>query len=132
MGLPGAGKTTLARVLAPTLGAVWFNADAVRKNVNKDLGFSPADRVEHARRMGWLCDRIVEAGGVAIADLVCPTEETRRAFGDAFLVWVDRISQSRFADTNALFQPPKRYDLRVTSEGDVEFWVRRIREAIGE
>ena len=48
MGLPGAGKTTLAAGLAPRLNAVHFNADEVRKNVNKDLGFSEADRVEHA------------------------------------------------------------------------------------
>ena len=63
MGLPGAGKTTLANALAPLLNAVVFNADAVRANVSRDLGFSHEDRVEHARRMGWMCDRVVEAGG---------------------------------------------------------------------
>ena len=52
MGLPGAGKTTLANALAPLLNAVVFNADAVRANLSRDLGFSHADRVEHARRMG--------------------------------------------------------------------------------
>ena len=40
MGLPGAGKTTLARELAPLLRAVLFNADEVRKTLNRDLGFS--------------------------------------------------------------------------------------------
>ena len=50
MGLPGAGKTTLATALAPRLNAVHFNADAVRANLSKDLGFARADRVEHARR----------------------------------------------------------------------------------
>ena len=59
MGLPGAGKTTLATALAPRLNAVHFNADAVRANLNKDLGFEPKDRIEQARRMGWLCDRVV-------------------------------------------------------------------------
>jgi len=92
MGLPGAGKTTLANALAPLLNAVVFNADAVRANLSRDLGFSHADRVEHARRMGWMCDRVVEAGGTVIADFICPTEETRAAFGDAFIIWVDRIS----------------------------------------
>ena len=83
MGLPGAGKTTLANALAPLLNAVVFNADAVRANISRDLGFSHEDRVEHARRMGWMCDRVVEAGGTVIADFICPTEETRAAFGEA-------------------------------------------------
>src|SRR4051812_34589465 len=91
MGLPGAGKTTLANALAPLLNAVVFNADAVRANLSRDLGFTHPDRVEHARRMGWMCDRVVEAGGTVIADFICPTAETRAAFGDAFTIWVDRI-----------------------------------------
>ena len=68
MGLPGAGKTTLARALGPMLNAVVFNNDEVRKNINRDLGFTMEDRVEQARRMGWLCDRVVDSGGIAIAD----------------------------------------------------------------
>src|SRR5687767_3848567 len=108
MGLPGAGKTTLAMALKPLLAAVHFNADEIRANVNRDLGFTPADRTEQARRMGWLCDRVVDAGGYAIADFVCPTPEARDAFGEAFIVWVDRIKEGRFADTNKLFTPPER------------------------
>ena len=52
MGLPGAGKSTLARALALRLNAVHFDADEIRQNINKDLGFSVADRLEQARRMG--------------------------------------------------------------------------------
>jgi hypothetical protein len=122
MGLPGAGKTTLARVLAPPLLAVLFNADDVRKHLNRDLGFSPEDRIEQARRMGWLCDRVVEAGHFAIADFVCPTPETRAAFGPAFVVWVDRIKAGRYADTNQLFSPPERFDIRVETQGAPEYW----------
>ena len=44
MGLPGAGKTTLSLELAKMLNAVHFNADEIRKEVNKDLGFEPQDR----------------------------------------------------------------------------------------
>jgi cytidyltransferase-like protein len=126
MGLPGSGKTTLATALAPLLNAVIFNADAVRANLSRDLGFSLDDRIEHARRMGWMCDRVVEAGGTAIADFVCPTEETRAAFGPAFTIFVDRIREGRFEDTNRLFAAPPHFDLRVTAEGAPQYWAERI------
>lgn len=125
MGLPGAGKTTLARVLAPILKAVLFNADEVRANINRELGFSHADRIEHARRMGWLCDRVVEAGGTAIADFICPTPETRAAFGDAFIVFVDRIDKGRFEDTNRIFVPPTAH-VRIGHEGTAQHWAEVI------
>jgi cytidyltransferase-like protein len=126
MGLPGAGKTTLATTLAPLLNAVVFNADAVRANLSRDLGFSHEDRIEHARRMGWMCDRVVEAGSSVIADFICPTEQTRAAFGDAFTIWVDRIQAGRFEDTNRLFTPPVRFDLRVGAEGGPQYWAEQI------
>jgi adenylylsulfate kinase len=134
MGLPGAGKTTLSLALSPRIRAVHFNADAVRREISRDLGFSTQDRVEQARRMGWLCDRVVEAGGHALADLVCPTPETRAAFqadGPAFIVWVDRISVSRFEDTNRLFVPPAAFGMRVTAEGSVEHWSERAASLVG-
>ncbi len=126
MGLPGAGKTTLSTALAPLLNAVTFNADAVRANLSRDLGFSHEDRIEHARRMGWMCDRVVEAGGTAIADFVCPTKETRAAFGQAFTIWVDRIRAGRFEDTNQLFTAPAQFDFRVGAEGAPQYWAEQV------
>ncbi len=125
MGLPGAGKTTLAKELAPRLNAVHFNADDVRANLNKDLGFSEAHRVEQARRMGWLCDQVVKAGCFAIGDFICPTQATRDAFlsgGEAFVIFVDRIKAGAFADTNRMFVRPERCDLRVIATGSPEYW----------
>ena len=124
-GLPGAGKTTFANVLAPLLNAVVFNADAVRANLSQDLGFTHDDRVEHSRRMGWMCDRVVEAGGTVIADFICPIPQTRSAFGDAFTIWADRIERGRFEDTNRLFVAPERYDLRIEAEGAPQYWAEQ-------
>lgn len=132
MGLPGAGKTTLTRLLAPMLGAVVFNADDIRANINKNLGFSLEDRIEHARRMGWLCDKVAEAGHIAIADFICPTPQTREAFGEAFVVWVDRIREGRFADTNRLFAPPEFFHVRVSSDGSPQEWAQHIRSRFGD
>jgi hypothetical protein len=129
MGLPGAGKTTLANELAPRLNAVHFNADDVRTNINKDLGFSETDRIEHARRMGWLCDRVTKVGGFAIADFICPTVATRQAFeadGEAFVIFVDRIRAGAFEDTNRMFVPPETYDLRVDREGSPQYWAEQV------
>jgi cytidyltransferase-like protein len=125
MGLPGAGKTTLAHALAPLINAVVFNADAVRANISRDLGYTHDDRIEHARRMGWMCDRVVEAGGTVIADFICPTAETREAFGDAFTIWLDRIDTGRFEDTNRMFLAPQEFDLRVKAEGAPQYWAEQ-------
>ena len=120
MGLPNAGKTALSTQLAKRLRAVHFNADAVRANLNKDLGFSIEDRIEQARRMGFLCDTVSKAGYIAIADFVCPTKETREAFGDAYIIWVNRITEGRFADTNALFENPTKVDITIPAGLTVE------------
>ena len=127
MGLPGSGKTTLARSLAPLIGAVHWNADAVRAEINTHLGFSTQDRIEQARRMGWLCDQVVKAGHWVIADFVCPTQETRDAFGECTTVWVDTIKEGRFEDTNKMFEPPAKYDYRVTEQNS-EFWAKYLAE----
>lgn len=133
MGLPGAGKTTLAQIVAARLNAVLFNADDIRSNINKDLGFSETDRIEHARRMGWLCDQVIKTGGIAIADFICPTPAARSAFlagGDAVIVWVNRIAQGRYADTNKMFVPPERCQLEISPEGTPEYWAERVCQLI--
>jgi adenylylsulfate kinase-like enzyme len=128
MGLPGTGKTTLAQALVPKLNAVWFNADDVRQNITYHLGFSQEDRIQQAKTMKWLSDKVVESGHVAVVDFVCPTPATREAFqiDDAFVVWVDRIESGRFEDTNKMFIPPEKYDVRVLKEGTAEHWAEVI------
>jgi nucleoside-triphosphatase THEP1 len=131
MGLPGAGKTTLAVALARELQCVHFNADEIRKEINKDLGFSVADRIEQARRMGVLCDISSRHGAHVIADFVCPTPEAREAFGPAYIVWVDRIKEGRFEDTNKLFVEPEHYDFRINGAlGGMQYYAEEIAQLI--
>jgi predicted ATPase len=115
IGLPGSGKTALAVALRERINAIHLNADEVRSTVNSDLGFTSEDRVEQARRMGEMA-RLIGSQGVApvIVDFVCPTTETREAFGPAdVVIWVDRIKQGRFEDTNKMWQDPERFDIRI-------------------
>jgi hypothetical protein len=115
IGLPGSGKTALALALKERINAIHLNADEVRSTVNSDLGFSDRDRVEQARRMGEMA-RLISKQNVApvVVDFVCPTDETRAAFGKPdLLVWVDRIKEGRFEDTNKMWQEPSKFDIRI-------------------
>ena len=112
-GLPGSGKTTLAKPLAESLNAVWLNADAVR-NEYKDWDFSKEGRMRQADRMKYLSDVVVEAGQIVVADFICPTEETRNEFNADFTIWMDTIQSGRFDDTNAMFESPTKCDFIVT------------------
>ena len=130
-GLPGSGKTTLAEKLVPKLNAAWFNADAVRQDIYSELGFSEEDRLSHATRMGKLCDWAKLGGNFVIADFICPTQETRQAFNADFVVWVDRIQEGRYEDTNKLFEKPMNYDVRLI-DGTPEEWVEKVINKINE
>lgn len=129
MGLPGSGKTTLAELLVPRLQAVWFNADAVRQEISSDLGFEESDRLEHARRMGKMCEFASKYGTFAVADFVCPTKQAREIFNPDVIIWVDRIKEGRFEDTNKMFQPPENADL-VLREGTPQEWLDKTLELL--
>ncbi len=112
-GLPGSGKTTLAKPLAELLGAVWINADEVRTKYN-DWDFTNKGRVRQAQRMRHLADGVVMAGKIAVADFVCPTYITRLEFNADYVVWMDTVKQSPYEDTNALFERPDTVDYHVS------------------
>ena len=98
-GLPGSGKTTLAKPFADLIGGVHINADEIR-GFYDDWDFSPEGRMRQAMRMRYLSDGVVRAGKIAITDFVCPTEAARLEFDPDFTVWMDTIQEGRFEDTN--------------------------------
>ena len=105
MGLPGAGKTTLADQLAPKLNAKRLNADEVRKAAD-DWDFSEEGRKRQARRMSDAALKIKKEGNNVIADFICPTPAARELFPADYIIWVDTIKEGRFEDTNKLFEKP--------------------------
>jgi adenylylsulfate kinase len=128
MGLPGAGKTTLALNLFAKLSpnVLWLNADEIRKKFN-DWDFSEQGRLRQSLRMREIAD--VSNKDYVIADFVCPLPAMRDNYAADFTVWVDTINKGRYEDTNRIFDPPTKYDVRVT-EQDAAKWTKIIYEQI--
>ena len=124
MGLPGAGKTTLANELAPMINAKRLNADEVRKAAN-DWDFSEEGRTRQAKRMADLALKLKAEGNYVVADFICPTPEARNLFPADYVVWVDTIKEGRFDDTNKMFVKPDKFDFHVTSQ-DAKNWAPKI------
>ena len=128
MGLPGAGKTTLASHLVPLLKAKWLNADEVRKEAN-DWDFSAEGRTRQAKRMWNKAEEYKNQGYHVVTDFVCPTPEARSLFPADYIIWVDTINAGRFDDTNKMFVKPDKYDFHVTTQ-DAKNWSLKIFEKL--
>lgn len=127
MGLPGSGKTTLAEALIKKLEAAgktvsWFNGDHVRKIFN-DWDFSPEGRIRQSLRMKNLSE--TTDADFVIADFVAPLEQMRINFEPHWIIWVDTIQESRFEDTNKMFEHPSNYNFRINTQ-DKDFWTDYI------
>ena len=128
MGLPGAGKTTLANEMSTLINAKRLKADEVRKAAN-DWDFSEEGRVRQAKRMAEFALKFKAEGHYVIADFVAPTPEARSLFPSDFRIWVDTIKKGRFEDTNQMFVNPKNFNFHVTTQ-DAKKWAPLIIEEI--
>ena len=128
MGLPGSGKTSLAKLLAPMFNAVRLNADEVRKEAN-DWDFSEMGRSIQANRMRRLADEAIQSNRNVVADFVCPTEHTREDFDADYIIWMDTIKESEYEDTNKMFEQPKNFDFKVTHK-DAQMFSFLIKQEI--
>jgi len=99
-GLSGSGKSTIADLVEQTLHqrgvrTYLLDGDNLRHGLNKDLGFTPADRVENIRRAGEVAKLLVDAGVVVLCSFISPYRAERRAIrelmeqGEFIEVFVD-------------------------------------------
>ena len=130
MGLPGAGKTTLAEKLKSKLEFAghtveWLNADQVRTRYN-DWDFTQAGRIRQSQRMRELAD--ASGSEYVIADFVAPLKEMREIFSADFTIWMNTIRQGRFDDTNQMFAHPSYWDIKIVNYAyDIDDIKRKIK-----
>jgi len=114
MGLPGSGKTHLAKRLQIHLNCAWYNADKVREMAN-DWDFTDAGRRRQSERMNTIATFEAVRGRTVICDFVCPTGKTRDEFNADITIWMNTIEAGRFDDTNKIFEEPTDFDYVIES-----------------
>ena len=113
MGLPESGKTTLGEKLSEEFNIPFWDADVVRKIYN-DCDFSLQAREHQTLRMR----RLSELDPMSICAFICPLPGFRTFFFPDKLIWMDTVEECKYEDTNKLFSPPQKYDVRITRLGD--------------
>ncbi|HEX7370025.1 MAG TPA: adenylyl-sulfate kinase [Rhodanobacteraceae bacterium] len=86
-GLSGAGKSTIAnlverRLLADGFHTILLDGDNVRHGLNRDLGFTDADRVENIRRVAEVAKLMMDAGLIVLVSFISPFRAERRMARD--------------------------------------------------
>ena len=122
-GLPAAGKSTIANGLDAGLHALGhhtyvLDGDNVRGGLNRDLGFTDADRAENIRRTAEVARLLVDAGVIVIAALISPFEHERRmarelfAHGEFIEVFVDTpLSEAEARDPKGQYERARRGEI---------------------
>jgi bifunctional enzyme CysN/CysC len=160
-GLSGAGKSTIANLVEKKLHALGhrtylLDGDNVRHGLNKDLGFTDADRVENIRRIGEVAKLMVDAGLIVLTAFISPFRAERRLarslveVGEFLEVHVDvpleeaerrdpkglyrkarRGELRNFTGIDSQYEPPERAELRLpTAELDCEEAADRVIAAL--
>ncbi|HEX4112251.1 MAG TPA: sulfate adenylyltransferase subunit CysN [Stellaceae bacterium] len=123
-GLSGAGKSTIANLVEKRLHVAgkhtyMLDGDNVRHGLNRDLGFTDADRVENIRRVGEVAKLMVDAGLIVMVSFISPFRTERRMArelvepGEFFEVHVDAslaLAESR--DPKGLYKRARRGEIK--------------------
>ena len=123
-GLSGAGKSTIANRVEVELHGrgqhtYMLDGDNVRHGLNRDLGFTDADRVENIRRVAEVCRLMIDAGLIVLVSFISPFRSERqmaRALFDEtefFEVFVDTpLAVAEKRDPKGLYKKARRGELR--------------------
>ena len=163
-GLSGAGKSTIANLVEKKLQSMGrhtytLDGDNVRHGLNKDLGFTEADRVENIRRVAEVSKLMVDAGLIVLVSFISPFRSERRMArellqeGEFLEVFVDTpLSEAEARDPKGLYrkaregkiknftgidspyEPPEQAELRIdttslTAEQAAERVIEKLAEA---
>ncbi|MEA1675108.1 sulfate adenylyltransferase subunit CysN [Nitrospirillum sp. BR 11163] len=145
-GLSGAGKSTIANLVEKKLHAhgrhtMLLDGDNVRHGLNRDLGFTDADRVENIRRVAEVSKLMVEAGLIVLVSFISPYRAERRMArellgpGEFLEVFVDTplaVAEGRdvkglyakaragkipnFTGIDSPYEPPESPDVRIDTQ----------------
>jgi bifunctional enzyme CysN/CysC len=122
-GLSGAGKSTIANLVEKKLHAAGVHSylldgDNVRHGLNKDLGFTEADRVENVRRVGEVARLMVDAGLIVLTAFISPFRSERAlarslvAEGEFIEIHVDTpLDVAEQRDVKGLYKKARRGEL---------------------
>ncbi|MBS0445524.1 MAG: sulfate adenylyltransferase subunit CysN [Proteobacteria bacterium] len=122
-GLSGAGKSTIANLVEKKLHAMGrhtylLDGDNVRHGLNKDLGFTEADRVENIRRIGEVSKLMVDAGLIVLTAFISPFRAERAmarslmADGEFVEVHIDTsLAVAEERDVKGLYRKARRGEL---------------------
>ncbi len=162
-GLSGAGKSTIANLVEKRLHALGkhsflLDGDNIRHGLNRDLGFSDADRVENIRRVGEVAKLMTDAGLIVLTAFISPFRAERemvRAMlppGEFFEIHVDTpiaVAEARdvkglyrkarageianFTGITSPYEPPENPEIRIdtTRETPEEAAERIVEEIMG-
>jgi bifunctional enzyme CysN/CysC len=123
-GLSGAGKSTIANLVEKRLLALGrhtytLDGDNVRHGLNKDLGFTDADRVENIRRVAEVAKLMVDAGLIVLVSFISPFRSERRLArellqpGEFLEVFVDTpLAEAEKRDVKGLYRKARRGELK--------------------
>lgn len=115
-GLSGSGKSTIANLVEKKLHAMGkhsflLDGDNVRHGLNRDLGFSDADRVENIRRVGEVAKLMTDAGLIVLTAFISPFRAEREmvramlAQGEFFEIFIDTpITEAERRDPKGLYR----------------------------